>query len=213
LSFAKRRTYFVKKGFQLRLIIIILLLVTIVANLTGGVVYGILKTELARDWLARMFSLRTDEVLLPAVILAELFSVILVAFISLFVTHRIAGPVYRFEKVCEEVEAGRFDVRVRLREKDEFKDLADAFNQMLLTLEDKLARIKILTVQMNASTSQIEGDGEKNLTKKEVLDQIKEINPIAQELNGILASFQITTEAPSSEENPAGKEDDDSHQG
>ena len=66
---------------------------------------------------------------------------------------------------------------------------------------------------MNASTSQIEGDGEKNLTKKEVLDQIKEINPIAQELNGILASFQITTEAPSSEENPAGKEDDDSHQG
>ena len=214
MNYAKRRTYLIKKGFQARLIVIILLLVVIVANLTGGVVYGILKTDMVRVWLAKAFTLRADEVLLPAVILAELFSVVIVAFISLFVTHRIAGPVYRFEKVCEEVEAGRLNIKVRLREKDEFKELADSFNTMLRTLEEKFSHMKALAAQVNATVSQMAGTSEKNLTKHEALSQIKAISPVSQELNQLIATFEVS-ENPLSEEEFAGDDEagDDDEEG
>ena len=139
----KRKNYFIKKGFQTRLITIILLLVIIVANLTGGIVYGILKIDFLRENLQQIFSLQSaDDILLPAVLVAEFISFLIVAVIGLFISHRMAGPVYRFEKVTEEIGSGNFAFWVKLREKDEFKELADSFNVMMDNLTEHVFRVK-----------------------------------------------------------------------
>ncbi|MCK5685962.1 methyl-accepting chemotaxis protein [bacterium] len=139
----RRKQYIVKKGFQSRLITIILLLVLIVANITGGLIYGVLRTDVSRGWLVNTFGLSdADDMLLPAVLVAEIISFLIVGVISLFVSHRMAGPIYRFEKVTEGMSQGDFTIHVKLRDKDEFKDLADSFNNMINKLTEHMDELK-----------------------------------------------------------------------
>ena len=62
---------------------------------------------------------------------ATLAATFAVAIWALFATHRAAGSVYHLKRVIEEIKAGNFDARVRLREKDEFQDVARSFNEMM----------------------------------------------------------------------------------
>ena len=57
------------------------------------------------------------------------------AILSIFVSHRIAGPVYRFERSAKVIAEGDLSLRIRLRKGDELQELADAFNQMTESLE------------------------------------------------------------------------------
>jgi len=61
----------------------------------------------------------------------SVFSLALVFGLSLVFSHFIAGPIYRFEKTLEGMRDGDLTMVVRLRTRDEFKELADLFNQML----------------------------------------------------------------------------------
>jgi len=66
------------------------------------------------------------------------FAFILVSsFIALVFSHRVAGPLYHFRRVFEEVRAGKTEARIRLRPNDEFQDVAESFNGMLDELVKK----------------------------------------------------------------------------
>jgi methyl-accepting chemotaxis protein len=58
--------------------------------------------------------------------------------LTLFFSHFIAGPIYRFQRILEEMKSGKIDMHVKLRRHDEFKEVADAFNQALTSLRVKL---------------------------------------------------------------------------
>lgn len=55
-------------------------------------------------------------------------------FLGLILSHRTAGPLYHFKRVFNEIEAGKLGARVRLRPKDDFQDVAEAFNRMMDSL-------------------------------------------------------------------------------
>lgn len=60
--------------------------------------------------------------------------------LTLFLSHFIAGPLYRFEKTFEEMRDGNLSGQVRLRGHDEFKESADILNQALSSLRSKLKK-------------------------------------------------------------------------
>ena len=66
---------------------------------------------------------------------ATLAATFAVAIWALFATHRAAGSVYHLKRVIDEIRAGNADARVRLREKDEFQDVARAFNELMDQLQ------------------------------------------------------------------------------
>lgn len=76
---------------------------------------------------------------------AQLFLMIKVAVVMLIVflltvyfTHRIAGPVYKIEKQLLEVKSeDMLNLEIKLRENDELKEFADAFNNFIKTLKAK----------------------------------------------------------------------------
>ncbi len=76
------------------------------------------------------------------------FPVILVVLIpgivvfSFYVTHRLAGPLYRLEKVAKEVQGGDLSRRIRLRNGDDLLELAEAFNQTVIAIDQALAQIR-----------------------------------------------------------------------
>jgi signal transduction histidine kinase len=57
--------------------------------------------------------------------------IIAIAIISIFISHRIAGPVYKFEQTLRALAQEKEVQEIRLRKHDEFYDLAMAINNLI----------------------------------------------------------------------------------
>lgn len=66
----------------------------------------------------------------------------LIAWASIFLTHKIAGPLFRFQKSFHEIASGNLSLRVRLRKLDEAKDIAVTFNEMTQKLDNSFGKMK-----------------------------------------------------------------------
>ena len=139
---ARRNTIFIKKGLQLRYMILIMLSV-----LCG---LAIMTFELTAT-LSDLFD--THPVLMQPIydeffhIAASFFYKIViyllfVAVISAFLSHKMAGPVYRFEQVCKAIAKGDFSQRVHLRQGDQFVELQNDFNAMMDRVEADINKNK-----------------------------------------------------------------------
>ncbi len=63
---------------------------------------------------------------------------ILVVIISAILSHKMAGPVYRFEQTCKAIAKGDFSQRVHLRKGDQLVELQEDFNHMMDVVEERL---------------------------------------------------------------------------
>ncbi len=68
--------------------------------------------------------------------------IVLIAWGTIYITHKIAGPLYRFNALLKEMQQGNFRTRVHLRQFDEAQFLADDFNETLDNLDTTFAKIK-----------------------------------------------------------------------
>ena len=67
---------------------------------------------------------------------------LLIAWGTIFLSHKIAGPLYRFETLLHQVAQGELTVRCQLRKFDEAKSVAEGFNQALEALDSKISELK-----------------------------------------------------------------------
>lgn len=63
------------------------------------------------------------------------FSSVVFAVIGVFVSHKIAGPLYRLKRYMTIVRNGLYSHEIRFRKDDQLHDMADVFNQMVMSLE------------------------------------------------------------------------------
>ena len=70
------------------------------------------------------------------------FLVFLIAMGTIFLSHKIAGPLYRFQKTLDEMERGNLTVRCHLRKFDEAMAVGDSFNRVLQFLDSTIIRMK-----------------------------------------------------------------------
>ena len=77
-----------------------------------------------------------NEILVKLGIVGFIF-VVLTAIIGIRMSHRTAGPLYHFKRVFNEIKSGNTNARVRLRPKDDFKDVAESFNEMMDSISKK----------------------------------------------------------------------------
>jgi methyl-accepting chemotaxis protein len=153
-----RRTSFVSKpNFQLKLTIIFMLMVTIVANLVGGICYLFISEKVAAllaqnpEIFAGVEMADVARFLIPKILLAEAISLCIVFILSILITHTIAGPVYRMEQTAKEIGEGNLALVTRLRPRDEFKELADALNQMAFLLSKRIRQIRFAVEEVEAA--------------------------------------------------------------
>lgn len=67
---------------------------------------------------------------------------VLVSIFSLYVSHKVAGPMYRFQKTLESVTTGDLTIRAFLRDGDELNDVKDALNQALISIHSRVRQDK-----------------------------------------------------------------------
>ncbi len=80
-----------------------------------------------------------------------LLLLLFVAWGTIFISHKIAGPLYRLSRAFSELEKGDFRTRVFLRKADEAKPLALEFNEAIEKNDKLLQEIKTLSKNENAS--------------------------------------------------------------
>lgn len=67
-----------------------------------------------------------------------------IAWGSIFLSHKIAGPLYRLHKGFQELQNGNLKTRISLRKFDEAKSLAEDFNHAALFLDEHTQRLKTI---------------------------------------------------------------------
>lgn len=53
----------------------------------------------------------------------------------MYLTHRLAGPLYGLEQTAKELVGGNLSLRIRLRKGDQLQELAEVANEALENLE------------------------------------------------------------------------------
>jgi nitrate/nitrite-specific signal transduction histidine kinase len=73
---------------------------------------------------------------------AGLFLVIVqIVLLTVFFSHKIAGPIYRFECLCHDMIEGRYVGEAHLRKGDDLMNLADLFNSAMAVTRKRFIEI------------------------------------------------------------------------
>lgn len=101
----------------------------------------------------------TAEAILPALLMTNalvlLFFVAATVAVTLYMSHRIGGPLFRLGKNLEAVGKGDVRLKVNLREGDQLVELAKQFNTMTEGLNH---RVKEVQGEVNALWLKVERD-------------------------------------------------------
>ena len=143
-----RKKYFIKKEFQARFIMKFLLIILAGIIISTCILMALSQNTLTSSYHdSRLIIKNTSWAILPAVLYTNLITlgliVIAAIIVTLFISHKIAGPIFRFEKELENIGHGDLTVKVSLRKKDQVTEIADRINTMTGQLHQKVMGIKI----------------------------------------------------------------------
>ncbi len=139
--------------------------------------------------------LALTESLWPAII-----GLILAAtFFSIFLTHRIAGPLYRLHMSVKELAEGNLTLRIRFRKGDDLHELADAFNKAVMTFESGMAEVrdrealarKAVRESLEKLRAQPGGDLDA-AGKHEVVGQLESALKEGEQIDAVFSSFRFS---------------------
>jgi nitrogen fixation/metabolism regulation signal transduction histidine kinase len=143
----KRHIYYIDNEFQGQFIIKFCLLVAISSLVGIGLVYwfaqnsttvaishGHVAVRTTADYLTPLL---TQTVLIQFIIVA----IATVAF-TLFVSHKIAGPLYRLKMMFKALSQGDVSIPMRLRQGDQLQAVADGYTEAVGEINERLKKAK-----------------------------------------------------------------------
>ncbi len=143
----RRKNYYINKEFQRNFILKFCLLVMIGSLISGVIIYSMSRSTLTTTFEnSKLMIKSTADFILPAVLLASAVVILAIGIatiaITLFTSHRIAGPLYRIEKDINEITAGNLNIAFNLRHGDEIKPIAASLNRMVQAVREKVSAVK-----------------------------------------------------------------------
>ena len=128
----RRRKIVLQPAYQIRVAVTILMFVVAYSLLLGFLIFyplfeqfNAMASPQEQVWIAREV-IDLHKRFWPSVAVVG----ILVAFQSIFVTHRLVGPAFHIQRILGEFAAGRYATRVVLRRRDRLKELEAAVNAL-----------------------------------------------------------------------------------
>lgn len=185
----RRKTYLIKRIFQVKFIIIFLVLVIMSSVISGILLYRKTNTELGYHYgRAHSKIQNTGEILLPNMLMGNIIALVVIGGITIaltiFISHKIAGPLYRFEKNADQIAKGDLTLITKLRQSDQIHGLAASFSKMTIELREKLLGIRQKSEELPGLIDEI-----KKLSQNETISS-KELTGITARLSQISSGLQ-----------------------
>lgn len=132
-----RKKIIIRPGYQLRLAFTFFIYIIIYSLFLGFIIFYPLHQDLSKAASPEEQAVVSNMVLYlhKRVWPGFLIVALLAGIHAVFSSHRLVGPMYRFEKMVRELIAGNYSPRVKTRKKDEFKEMEGLLNRLAETLE------------------------------------------------------------------------------
>jgi methyl-accepting chemotaxis protein len=180
----QRHVSFIGRGLQLRFFTLVVGSVVLAVALIGWDIYRTFGADVVQDLmdpgLYRLFH-KFGYVLAIKVFLYLLA----VAAVAVYLSHKLAGPIYRFEQSSRIVAAGDLTHQLRLRKGDELMNFQNEFNKMIVALRNKVSVDKAL---VHTISTRIDSLSTGNSLSPQVLDGLKKIHA---EIGSIGSGFKV----------------------
>jgi len=167
----------IRESFALKLALYLIGVLCLGNLLFGGVL-----------WLLSGHGFGPDRLVLSYA-LYGVFMVPAIALLSVFYSHRVAGPLYRVRQVARDISEGKLYPRVKFRKNDALHPLAGSINSAL----DRMSfRHELLVGRFNrleTACDRIKSDLRKG--RRPEAELFQEINGSREEINKILGEVEI----------------------
>lgn len=154
IIFGRRKTFVVNRRLQLELLLTCLAYVVFLVFVVSAAMFVPLMIQLERPDPTSSANADAATQLLylhKAYWLPALLAVLAIGLHSISTSHRIAGPLYRFRRVCEAMATGTVPRKVTLRQHDHLVEEMDAVNAMLDTWRQIGGRVREDTADLQRS--------------------------------------------------------------
>ena len=193
-----RRKYFINRKFQIEFSLRFLLIIAAASiavmllffyNSRGTMSVGYTGTEVKL--------LQTGAYFLPSLIVSTavivVFSCLTGAIALILLSHRLAGPLFRFQATLDELSAGNLTRRFNLRDKDQFKELADRINALSAVMDGKIGDIKSRTAEISHIIADLRSvSASQPALKEELALPLQEMTEILLALQEAAGYFQTS---------------------
>jgi methyl-accepting chemotaxis protein len=145
----KRSQVIIKNEFQQKLIVSTLLITLITLNVIIMAAFMIDSMFGSDDLMFNVFNV--------SVAAMELVAVVIVYYVGRKISFHIAGPVYAIERTLKFMNEGNLAQTLKLRPGDHFVEVADEINNVILSYQQRLARVKAIVgegSELSASQAQ-----------------------------------------------------------
>lgn len=179
-----RKHYFIDKEFQTRFIVKFCAIVVVSSLLIGGLIFILSKnsTTVAIENTKIAVKSTADfilPVIMQTIIVVSAFSALAVAILTLFISHKISGPLYRLKREIDFLKEGDLSRNFNIRSKDQLQGLSKSLNEMCISLRQRY-------VDLNDKCKALKH----YLEDKDFKPQREEVVRILEELDKTLDNFK-----------------------
>ena len=198
-----RRRRILIDRFQYRLLVINLLYFCTILLIFATALFLPLILELHSDSILQQAEAASQFLSLHARVWPALFLVfVLLAFHSLFVSHRIVGPLYRFRTTFQAVAAGDLSVRAILRKHDYLGSELESVNQMIASLQAKVHDIEAPSQEVRTLVGVLERALDRG-APEDITQALAGLRVQVERLQGAMAQFRLAPEKTNGEDEGA----------
>jgi methyl-accepting chemotaxis protein len=176
----RRRNYFINKKFQTKFILKFCTLVVLAAVILSAMIYRFSSDSVTTVFEDSRLQIKpSTQFIMPALILGSFLSIILIGvatiIIVLFMSHKIAGPLYKLENSIIRLGESDLSFYVDFRTGDEMKKLSDDFNTTLRRLNSSILEMRDYTRELGALCVEMKDFKDKNQVEgmDEFLDRME----------------------------------------
>jgi len=180
--------YFIDNNFQTKFIIRFCLLIAFSGLLSGILIYWAnTQTTTVAFENTRVVVKSTSDFILPITLQVLTIVVFIVSiatvFVTLFASHKIAGPLYRLKQELSRVKNGNFAGAIVPRSDDQLKVIVDELESLRVELNHSFGVVKGAWIPIKRKIQEVsDADIEEN--------RRKELNSSIQTIEEILTKYQ-----------------------
>ncbi|MFH1777721.1 MAG: methyl-accepting chemotaxis protein [Candidatus Omnitrophota bacterium] len=190
-----RGNYFIKRAFQVRYAVTIFLAMFVIAIIAVWTTVVTTWTIVAESTNSPGIVIQMSDIfdsVSMTLIGSMLVGISIVFLFSIFVSHKIAGPIFRLEKIARQISLGDLTLtNIKVREGDELGELATAIDGVVRRLRRLIDKYKDMTAKVSALIKELalSSQAGKNMTA-ESQRLLKEVETVNDQLLKELSYFR-----------------------
>jgi methyl-accepting chemotaxis protein len=191
MSLRVMRKQYIVDNMQYKILLIMVIYVLLGVLLAGIIMFFPSFMSLSADGTEQVEAakeiLTLHKRLWPAIIVVT----IIICGHSIFLFHRIFGPLYRFKKTMKDIIQGDVSCNIKLRKNDFLKEEEDVINEMITSLRKRLESLKGDNKQLNKALQDLFSDLEDpNVSTETVRRKMEAIRLLSEKLKKHLEVFK-----------------------